>query len=55
MEKGFFGSLFDFNGDGELDTFERTMDIMAFNELMQEIERAENEDDGEDDYEFKFR
>ena len=47
MDKGFFGGLFDFNHDGKLDSFERTMDFMAFNELMSESEDlcdGENED-----------
>ena len=44
MDKGFFGSLFDFNHDGELDTVERTYDFMAFNELMIGAEKAEREE-----------
>ena len=30
MGSGIFGSLFDFNGDGKLDAFERGMEFMAF-------------------------
>lgn len=45
MDGGFFGSLFDLNHDGELDCAERTMDFIAFNELMEETERAEEEDE----------
>lgn len=37
--------LFDLNHDGELDCVERTMDFIAFNELMEETERAEEEDE----------
>ena len=44
MDKGFFGSLFDFNHDGELDVVERTYDFMAFNELMIGAEKAEREE-----------
>ena len=44
MDKGFFGDLFDFNGDGELDAIERTHDFMAFNELMIGAAKAENEE-----------
>ncbi len=44
MDKGFFGSLFDFNHDGELDAVERTYDFMAFNELMIGAEKAEREE-----------
>lgn len=45
MDNGFFGGLFDFDGDGELDAIERTHDFMAFNELMIGAEKAEKEDD----------
>ena len=31
---GIFGSLFDFNGDGKLDAFERGMEFMAFQQIM---------------------
>lgn len=44
MDKGFFGSLFDFNHDGELYSVERTYDFMAFNELMIGAEKAEREE-----------
>ena len=44
MDKGFFGSLFDFNHDGELDAVERIYDFMAFNELMIGAEKAEREE-----------
>lgn len=44
MDGGFFGGLFDFDRNGKLDTFERMADFMAFNELMNEIEKAEREE-----------
>lgn len=47
MDKGFFGGLFDFNHDGKLDSFERAVDFMAFDEMMKESEDVcdgENED-----------
>jgi len=31
---GIFGSLFDFNGDGELDAFEPGMEFMALQEMI---------------------
>ena len=31
--KGFFGGLFDLNNDGKLNSFERAMDLYAFNEM----------------------
>ena len=34
MSGGIFGSLFDFNGDGELDAFEQGMEFMALQEMM---------------------
>lgn len=47
-DKGFFGGLFDFNGDGKLDSFERAVDFAAFAELMDEAERNEAADDDEE-------
>lgn len=44
MNNGFFGGLFDFDGDGKLDAIERTYDFMAFNELMIGAEKAEKEE-----------
>ena len=46
MKNGFFGDLFDLNGDGELDMGEQFMDYMAFEEVMRE-EDDEEEDEGE--------
>jgi len=39
MSKGIFGGLFDFDGDGELDTFEQAAEFMLFNELMKDEKR----------------
>ena len=39
MYKGFFGSLFDFDGDGELNAAESTYDLMRFNELMNDADK----------------
>lgn len=47
MDKGFFGGLFDFNHDGELDPMERAMDFMAFDEMMKESDGS-LEDEEED-------
>ena len=47
-DEGFFGGLFDFNGDGKLDSFERAADFAAFAELMDEAERNEAADDDEE-------
>lgn len=43
MDKGFFGSMFDFNGDGKLDSFERAADFAAFVNLTNENEEQEEE------------
>ena len=45
MFEGFFGGLFDWNHDGELDAFERTMDFMAFEALTAEDNDIEMEED----------
>lgn len=49
MQRGFFNGLFDFNRDGKLDSFERAMDIMAFNALLEEEENDDEWDEDEDD------
>lgn len=41
MGPGFFGDLFDFNGDGELDAMERAVDFGMFCEAVED-----NEDSG---------
>ena len=45
MDKGFFGDLFDWNHDGELDAMERTLDYMAFEELTSNTTSEEDDDD----------
>lgn len=42
MSKGFFGKLFDLNGDGNLDFFESAVDSMILNELIKEEEHSSN-------------
>ena len=44
MDYGFFGELFDLDGNGELDAFERAADLGAFVMMNEE----ENEEDDED-------
>ncbi len=43
FDKGFFGDLFDFNGDGKLDTFEQAADFCAFMDIIDEDEESANE------------
>ena len=54
MDKGFFDGMFDFDRDGKLNFEERTMDIIAFNDLMERTERDEKawgiRDDFDDDF-----
>ena len=50
---GFFGDMFDFNHDGELDDFERVADFAMFTSLMEE-EKTELEMSGLDPDELEF-
>ena len=46
FDKGFFGGLFDFNGDGKLDGFERAADHLAFMNMVSESEKTESKGSG---------
>jgi len=48
---GIFGDMFDFNNDGELDSFERAMEYQFLEDLEKEDEEADDwdSDDGDDD------
>lgn len=46
MENGFFGMLFDLDGNGELDAFERAADLGAFVHMIEE-----EDDEGDEDFE----
>lgn len=55
MSKGLFGSIFDFNGDGDLDAFEQAAEFMFFSELTEDDEDMDADDDDDigidpDDY-----
>ena len=39
FDKGIFGGMFDFNGDGKLDGFERAADHMAFMNMVSESKK----------------
>lgn len=41
--KGIFGDLFDFNSDGELDSFERATECMFLDELLSDEDEDEDE------------
>lgn len=52
-DKGFFGDLFDLNHDGNLDTFERTMDFVAFEEMTNNVnDSSSSEYDAADELEL---
>lgn len=46
MGGGFFGSIFDFNNDGELDAYEQAVEMYAFSQFMKS--RQKNEEDEDD-------
>ena len=46
FDKGFFGGMFDFNGDGKLDGFESAADHMAFMNMVSESEKEEAKSSG---------
>ena len=45
FDKGFFGGLFDFNGDGKLDTLEKAADFSAFINLVDSDKKNSDEAD----------
>lgn len=40
-DKGLFGGLFDFNGDGKLDSFEKTAEFGMFMQMMDSVKNDE--------------
>ena len=52
FDKGFFGGLFDFDGNGKLDSFERAADFGLFCKIMDDMEKEDKEkkEEEEDDY-----
>lgn len=48
-----FGTMFDFNHDGKLDAFERTMEFAYWEELGRENESSSNYEN-DDDYDLEF-
>ena len=45
FDKGFFGGLFDLDGDGKLDGMERVLDFAAFVQLMEETKNEDDDDE----------
>ena len=44
-DKGLFGGLFDFNGDGKLDSFEKAAEFGMFMQMIDSEEEGEKEDE----------
>ena len=42
FDKGIFGGMFDFNGDGKLDSFEKAAEFSFFMEMMSESKKSVN-------------
>ena len=49
FERGFFGKLFDLDGDGKMNAFEMAADFALFNEIMKE-DKSSDSDDFDDDF-----
>ena len=47
FDNGFFGGLFDIDGDGELSAAERALDFAMFSEMVEECEDYDSEDTDE--------
>lgn len=48
FDKGIFGGLFDFNGDGKMDTFEKAAEFSMLMHILEE-ESSDTEDSDEED------
>ena len=47
---GLFGDLFDFNGDGKLDSLEQATEFSTFMNLFDSEEEENNEDDTDEEF-----
>ena len=59
FDKGFFGGLFEFNGDGKLDAFEKAADTGLFLQMTEDFEKEEKkyysqDEDYDEDYEDEY-
>lgn len=48
MDNSIFGDLFDFNHDGELDSFERAMEFETLDKMMKDDVSGDRDDGAED-------
>ena len=46
FDEGLFGGMFDFNGDGKLDSFEKAAEFGFFMQMMDDIEKSWQESTG---------
>lgn len=52
FDKGFFGGLFDFNGDGKLDDFEKAANFAAFMSIIEDEEKETSSDDDSESFDL---
>lgn len=45
FDKGFFGGLFDFDGDGKLNAFERAADMGMLAQIIKDKEETEEDEE----------
>ena len=50
FDNGLFGGMFDFNGDGKKDSFEKAAEFSFFTNMMSDIEKSDSDssDDSDD-------
>lgn len=49
MSGGLFGNLFDFNKNGNIDMFERIVELETFEKIMNDEDNQDNQDDQGDE------
>ena len=49
FDNGLFGGMFDFNGDGKMDSFEKAAEFSFFMNMMSETEKSSSDDSVESD------
>ena len=47
FENGIFGGIFDFNGDGKMDTFEKAAEFSMLMHILEEETSSDNDSDEE--------
>ena len=49
FDKGIFGGLFDFNGDGKMDTFEKAAEFSFLMNILEEENSSDDDSDEDED------